>query len=337
MRKWMVNLGLLGVSCMLALVIGEIVLRMVAPELTEFQRAMTFSDLTVRKLKPNLKNVLIHPVNGEPPFFLTTNSLGLRSNAEIGIEVPPNTRRILCLGDSYTFGFGVEGSETYPHHLETCMNQWSDRQHRYEVINAGFASGLSTDSQYLYLREIGVKLSPDVVIVRFCVINDLIDISKNRWVLDNEGRLQEIYNRTDRIIPLALRRTAIATALLTYIKPKEVMDKKEQPLDRTALDRVKFALSGMQTMGKARGFRLLLFIIPIPPPELVSGKERGSVWDRTREELITFCTQKEIPFFDPLDGLTVDHYLSARSGKMHFNKKGNQWVSLKICDFLKEL
>jgi len=336
MKKWLLNIALLVLSCTIAFVIGEAVLRIVAPEFVEFQRAMEFSDLTVRKLKPNIKRTLIHPATGEPPFFLSTNAMGLRSDTEINFQLPPDTKRILCLGDSYTFGFGVDGQETFPQGLERCMNhQGPDNQYRYQVINAGFADGLSPDSEYLYLREIGVRFSPDVVIVGFCIINDLIDISKNIWELNNDGSLEKIYNRMDRLIPVSLRRTAMVTVLRSYLRPKELMSKDRQPLDRKALERAQFSLTEIKRLGEKKGFRMLVLIIP--PPELVEDRDRDSAWNETRKELIGFCNKEAIPHLDLLSGLVSDYFLSGKSGKMHFSREGNQWVAKQICDYLKKL
>lgn len=52
---------------------------------------------------------------------VSVNSLKLRD-----IEIKPkeaNEYRILCLGDSFTFGLGVNDNETYPRILEQILRQ----------------------------------------------------------------------------------------------------------------------------------------------------------------------------------------------------------------------
>ena len=49
------------------------------------------------------------------------NSQGLRGK-EYAIAKPPGTYRILVLGDSMTFGWGVPVEETYPSRLEVALN-----------------------------------------------------------------------------------------------------------------------------------------------------------------------------------------------------------------------
>ncbi len=100
---------------------------------------------------------------------IRTNSLGYR-----GKELSPaNTRvRVLALGDSFTFGWGVNDEDTYPERLETQLrSRIPDRD--IEVINGGFAGGYSPDTYYLYLKTEGEALKPDLIIVGFFIGNDI--------------------------------------------------------------------------------------------------------------------------------------------------------------------
>ncbi len=77
---------------------------------------------------------------------------------------PDKTVRVLCLGDSGTFGWGVNDDETYPAFLEKRLNAWAD-QHaavRFEVINAG-VNGYSTFQAVETYRELDPVLDPDII------------------------------------------------------------------------------------------------------------------------------------------------------------------------------
>jgi hypothetical protein len=95
------------------------------------------------------------------------NSRGYR-----GREHPwdaPAGFRILGLGDSFAFGFGVEEDDTYLSRLERAL---SDR--RVEVINAGLA-GMGPDNEAQLLAADGPGLRPNLVLVGFFVGNDPMD------------------------------------------------------------------------------------------------------------------------------------------------------------------
>ena len=86
---------------------------------------------------------------------LTINSKGLRDR-EYSYEKPARVRRILVLGDSYAWGYGVADKEVFTEVLE---EQLHDGSGTWEVLNTG-VSGWGTDQQYLFLRDEGMKYCP---------------------------------------------------------------------------------------------------------------------------------------------------------------------------------
>jgi len=100
------------------------------------------------------------------------NSMGLRDR-EVALQKKKNTFRILVLGDSFTFGSGVENEETFPKYLERLLNVKSN-EIKYEVINAGIF-GWGTSQEYAYLKEGGIRFKPDLIILAFAP-NDVEDV-----------------------------------------------------------------------------------------------------------------------------------------------------------------
>ena len=110
---------------------------------------------------------------------LSINSQGLRDR-EYSIAKPAAKSRILVLGDSYAWGYGVRNSEMFSEVLEDRLigdDSW-------QVIN-GAVSGWGTDQQYLFLQEAGFAYQPDVVVVSFFFGNDFREIStSHQYALD---------------------------------------------------------------------------------------------------------------------------------------------------------
>ncbi len=92
---------------------------------------------------------------------ITTNELGLR-DASVGED---GARRILAIGDSCTYGWGVAQSDAYPQLLQTLLDRRFGAR-RYRVINAG-VPGFTSYHGLLYLRERGLALRPEIVIFGF--------------------------------------------------------------------------------------------------------------------------------------------------------------------------
>lgn len=79
------------------------------------------------------------------------------------IKKNANCTRIIALGDSCTFGWGVTDNATFPHQLEKLLNEARLSQ-AYEVINFGTPGYSSLEVLYM-LKNYIYKFSPDIIIV----------------------------------------------------------------------------------------------------------------------------------------------------------------------------
>lgn len=95
----------------------------------------------------------------------TISRQGIRALREYPATPPDPDRRILCLGDSYTFGFSVGDTECYPWHGEQLLPDT-------EWINLGISGGCLTQA-YLHYRKTGKRFGGKYVIIGF-MTNDAI-------------------------------------------------------------------------------------------------------------------------------------------------------------------
>lgn len=101
--------------------------------------------------------------------WVRINSKSLRG-PEIDYVKPPDTYRILVLGDSFTLGLQVTEEQTFVSRLAERLNS-GDLPPRFETINAG-TSGWSTVNEYAWLTKEGYRYAPDLVLLMFYVGND---------------------------------------------------------------------------------------------------------------------------------------------------------------------
>jgi lysophospholipase L1-like esterase len=96
--------------------------------------------------------------------FVTTNSLGFRG-PEIALPKPSGRFRIVAIGDSVTFGWGVNDSETFCSQLEQLLHRrfpaWD-----LDVVNLA-VGGYDTRQEVTLLRRNVSRLQPDLVLVGF--------------------------------------------------------------------------------------------------------------------------------------------------------------------------
>ena len=119
------------------------------------------------KLQPNYTGNF--PMEKYQDKIITVNSKGLRDD-EINYTKSKTSFRILSLGDSCTFGSGVNNNQTYPSLLQDSLNEMNISV---ETINAG-VSGYEFKQEYTYYYTQGYKYNYDVVTIGI-VLNDIYD------------------------------------------------------------------------------------------------------------------------------------------------------------------
>ncbi len=123
---------------------------------------------------PNADMTYMLQPNGEFITFgvpFQTNELGFRDKPIS--EKTPNLFRILCVGDSVTFGTGVTNEETFSNVLEEMLQEYAQPGVTIDVINMG-VSAYNARNIRGQLEEYLPVLKPDVVVYVF-VENDLDD------------------------------------------------------------------------------------------------------------------------------------------------------------------
>lgn len=181
-RSLLINLSLILASILFALFLSEIALRLIgfkplyiSPERDRFWK---YDALLGWAHQPGQEGIF------ETAQFRTVvriNENGLRDRQR-SYNRQDGKERILVLGDSFAWGYGVEESERFSQLLET--------ESGVEVINAGI-SGYSTDQELLWYKNEGIKYETDLVILMIAG-ND---------VGDNEQQLvSEIYYKPKFVI-----------------------------------------------------------------------------------------------------------------------------------------
>ena len=198
---------ILPISVALSLFLVEKIVGFSLPQLTHNQakqvslRVSHKSDFLPSDLKPNQQTTHIGNTY-EFSYPVRINSLGYRMQ-EFSLEKPQDEFRILMLGDSLTFGYGVEEKDNIPSLVEKKLNDYLAKNsinRKILIINAGFADGKSPDAYYLYLKKIGLDLNPDLIIVNYFLNNDISDLDDTVWEkVDQYGLPEKISSKTTEV------------------------------------------------------------------------------------------------------------------------------------------
>lgn len=252
--------------------------------------------------------------------------------------------RILGLGDSFAFGWGVESEQSFFKVLEKMLNKRirsfaPPPFRRYEAINAGIP-GFGTYEALALTKSVGLKYEPDLVVLAFYEGNDYKnngDAPRKREIRD--GYLADVTNEK----PFFVRKITSSSVLAAFIESrmasifhktgftKDFQKTKDYLLDlKSALDRKRIPLVLMfipdqdaavyTRSGFKRGIDRLL---------------RGTNLLDARGRLKRFCREKGISFFwlskEFEDG---EYSASLRLKDAHFNVDGHRKAGEELYTFL---
>jgi hypothetical protein len=162
---------------------------------------------------PRVALILRPPWDSDPiPQIIPDDALGQRPNPaypghdRLGFRNPsvPAQADIVALGDSQTYGAGVEAEDAWPRHLQRMTGAVT-----YSMAYGGYGPPHS-----LLLLPETVALAPKIIIEAFYAGNDLFDsfdLVYNRgqlpWLKSRDGELQARIQRAEQAEPIAVRVT----------------------------------------------------------------------------------------------------------------------------------
>ncbi|MBW2240720.1 MAG: hypothetical protein JRH01_01940 [Deltaproteobacteria bacterium] len=187
-HRWLPNLALAAVSVALTLGLFEVGARLFVRAWAPEQGVQSFWSQHPLLGWAHVPSAQGRHIHRDFEVSVATNAQGFRDDP-VTLERTAGRRRVLFLGDSFGFGYGVERGELLPDLLE---GRFPDT----EFVNTSVA-GYGTDQQLLFFREEGHRYAPDLVLYLFHP-NDVEDNNANRryrypkphFVFDAEGALQ---------------------------------------------------------------------------------------------------------------------------------------------------
>ena len=197
------KLALVAFSLLLVALLLEVFLRVAFYHSKDFSMEMWKYAVAMKRAVPDPNLSFVHEPNTHAFLMgqdVRINSLGLRDR-ELSPTKSPRVYRILVLGDSTTFGWGVAVDDTAAKILERDLNaQPPPGYQRFEVINAGTGNYDTVQEVTLYKTR-GRQLHPDMVILVY-FINDPEPVPRQKsiWLIDRSYLVAFLTNRLDGVL-----------------------------------------------------------------------------------------------------------------------------------------
>lgn len=384
LKNGLVNLGLVVASVVVFFVIAEGYFAVFDPQLnpqtpqiqpTEGEANNSFHFYQYDEMlgwvpKPNAEGIY---AMSDSKTQIEINSKGIRDKS-YDYKKPEGIKRIVVLGDSFTWGYGVEEKNIFTEILEDELFK------NIQVINMG-VSGYGSDQELLFLEEEGIMYNPDLVVVAFYVGNDItnninsiqynhpkpmyvLDDEDNKLILTNTPVPQkeewlEVKNNDNVTILLSFKRfmshhshayafisdrIVSSPNLLNLFKKIGIADKRTTPMGEAVLKhRLELDPYGWNLTKAilkeidtvAKANNAKTFVIIIPTREQVNKN-----WDsEINGALVDFGKESNIPVLD----LLPEFREHAKNGEQlyfkidgHWNANGHKLAAELIYDKLVE-
>lgn len=266
------------------------------------------------------------------------NAAGIRDRDDITFDKPAGQRRLVCLGDSFTFGWGVRDEDGWARQLETGLRTGGQD---IRTVNCGAAGALCIDEYEWGLRNRFGKFQPDAVLVTIC-LNDLIP-SSGLFVQgpapDTGLRLLDLIQGAMGKTPLELDPKQDWVGLLKSLPRKAGEDAKmygdDKPYEAMwAQGTPQRSLRAMKAWCEERKIPLMVVLWPFLQG---LGPARTYPFDSLHREVASDCEKAGIPFLDLRPALqsTNQEDLWVTPGDMHPNPTAQQLAVPSLLEFVR--
>jgi len=316
LRSVLVNFAVLVFTVLFFSFLAEAALRL------KFARSLDFS-MEMWKYAAQLKHPVLDPrlsfahVPNGSAFLMgvpvSTNSHGLRDR-EYTEEKPKDVYRIVMLGDSTTFGWGVAESDTTAKILEQALNSADVPGHRrFEVLNAGVGN-YGTVQEYTHYLTYDRAFHPDLVILEY-FINDAepVPVERNPGLLGKSYLLAFVISRYDSMMRFTGRRPNWKEYYAGLYRD-----------DNPGLEGAEKALTSLATTTRDDRTQLLVTILP----ELHEINE-SYPFTSEQQKIKDVLASNRVPVIDLIDGLRghgPESSLWVTPADDHPNRKANTLI-----------
>jgi hypothetical protein len=307
------------IALVVSIIFAELATRLVV-WITDRQPLLVSDNLTGWALKPNVTNVHAYR-NGQ--FSISTDLAGNRVTNHNNASVPPDSRAIVLVGDSFAMGLGVGDKQ----HIGWMIAENSSRK----VINLGVL-GFDTGQQLIALESY-IRHNPDQAIGDIIVLvfeNDFREIQLKYAPII--GRTKPYFHTSDGVLKKEIYQRGIQDLMMDrsrlywLVKSEIVKLLPHDQVDALAgVDVVLKCLGAMRSIAEVQGakFTVLAYRYLSPDGSMANAQWEKFIRDAKAEDLTPLFIQSGSSKFIGFDGL-------------HWNQAGHQLATAAVLELIQK-
>jgi hypothetical protein len=292
----------------------------------------------------NRPNTFVPDLYG-PGIFLHTNSQGFRGLRDYPAAAPKDRVRLICSGDSFTLGYGVDDDHAWCAQLETI-------DPRLETVNMG-QGGYGIDQAYLWYMRDGASLEHAVHVFAL-ITDDFVRMQRPEFSGHAKPTLAlEDGKLVARNVPVPRPRFAFVRRLAMRLRPSlaslrtvELVERVRKrlgkhrsedgrPFDENTWAVAEKVFETLHETNRAQGSTLLVVYLAAGEDYLSSAES-----DPWRAHLREAAAKAGFAYLDLVPALRelppdrmIPLFLSQRpAARGHYSNAGNQWVAHRVHD-----
>ena len=288
----------------------------------------------------NIPNLYIENMYGTG-IYLKTNSQASRNEKNFSTKVPHKKVRIVCSGDSFTFGNGVSNNRTWCHLLTELIEDL-------ETVNIG-QGGYGVDQIYLRYKRDGESLEHNIHIFAFITWDfprmqsttfagygkPILNLVNGQLKVGNSPVPKRSFyspklTQSLGFLRQELRVVEFFNQLVEKISsPKKDFDFSREFPDQNSQAIIAAILDDLKTMSQQNNNTFILVYLPVKPDYFglqstylwkqyfkIVSKEKGIIFIDLVDELRQLPPQEIESLFIPGDG--------------HYSNKGNEYIADRL-------
>jgi lysophospholipase L1-like esterase len=295
----------------------------------------------------NAPSVRIPDLYGSGVHF-TTNSQGFRNHHDFETRVPQGKYRIICSGDSFTLGYGVDNDHTWCQ-LLTSLDT------RFETLNMG-QGGYGVDQAYLWYKRDASKFEYQVHLLAFITEDfdrmqsdrflgyskPLITLENGRLVVNNVPVPERAYDlawltlRTEKL--KRLRAVELSERISRKIGLVSDLTRRSSQKENNAKTRevLRKIFEDLKRLNEERSSQLALLYLPTLPESRGNAPEEWMQFIEKESRALgiplinLLRTFRSLPYEEVVKMFIPAGQIQYYGAAGHLNAQGNEFVARRI-------
>ena len=249
------------------------------------------------------------------------NSIGMRDH-EPPLYEEISGKKVLVLGDSIAWGFGVPMDDAFPQLLESALaGEANARGEAHPVVYNSAVNGYSFRQQVATLYDIGFHLKPDLIVVAY-VLND--PATEQDGGLSRFFRKELLLSRYVRVGRERMKELALGASV-----PEEF----HQRIHFVHKDEVRDGLSSIRDVADTIGAQVIVLVCPL----FKFRSNEPYPWRNIDEDLKSFSTELGFEFVDVWPQFAGLDSTAVEFDYLHPNSRGHRLIAIPLINASKRI